>query len=98
MIVASLSVVPIDKGASVSEYVKIAIKALDEAGVSHESNAMSTVIETDDIDSLLRAVKMAHEAVSDAGCVRVVTQLKIDDRRDKDHTINRKLTSIGLGR
>lgn len=95
MIVAELSVVPLGTGStSVSGYVKIALRELEESGLVMESTAMGTIIEAGDMDSLLEAVKRAHEAVFRSGAKRVVTSLKIDDRRDKEHGIESKLKSL----
>lgn len=94
MIVARLSVVPIGEGASVSEYVKMALKALDESGVNFETNAMSTVIEASDFDTLIKAVKRAHNAVLKSGVKRVKTEVEIDERIDKEHTIYSKKKAV----
>jgi len=94
MILAELSVVPLGVGTSVSGYVKAALKELEKSTVKVKPTAMGTILEAEDIDSLLDAVKNAHEAVFDAGAKRVVTTLKIDDRRDKNLTIESKLEAI----
>lgn len=94
MIVARLSIAPLDKGISVSKYVKIALNEIKKSGLHYEINAMSTVIEAEDIESLMDVVKKAHQAVVDMGSNRIITDLKIDDRRDKEHTIKRKLKSL----
>lgn len=94
MIIAKLSIAPIGKGCSVSTYVKIVLDVLKNEQVSFQTNAMATVIETDDLDTLFSVVKKAHIAVSQAGADRIITELKIDDRRDKEVTIESKLKSI----
>ncbi len=93
-VVAELSVVPLGVGPSVSKYVKEALKELRSSGVRVEPGAMGTIIEADDMDKLLEAVKRAHEAVFRAGAIRVVTTLRIDDRRDKELSIESKLAAI----
>lgn len=94
MIVAELSIAPIGEGTSVSKYVKAAIKSLKESGVECQTNAMSTVIEVEDLETLFNVVKKAHEAVLKTGAKRLITDLKIDDRRDKKITIESKLKAI----
>ena len=94
LIIAELSIVPIGSGTSVSKYVKIAIKALEGRGVRVIPGPMSTVLECKDIDLLFKAVKAAHRAVLAAGPVRIVTTLKIDDRTDKDASVDSKLRAI----
>jgi uncharacterized protein (TIGR00106 family) len=78
----------------VSQYVALAIKVLEkEEGVKHETTAMGTIIEGD-LDRILAAVKKMHEGVFGEGVARVVTTIKIDDRRDKAHSIKAKLDSL----
>ena len=72
-VVALLSVAPVKEG-SMAEEVAQAIAALDSFDVSYETNPMGTVIEADDIDTLLDAVGAAHKAVDGD---RVSTFLKI---------------------
>jgi uncharacterized protein (TIGR00106 family) len=55
---------------------------------------MATVLETDDLESLFRVVQEAHNAVVKAGAKRVITELKIDDRHDKNVTIGTKVKSV----
>jgi len=94
MIISQLSIAPLGKGTSVSEYVKIVVKSIEESGVKNKTNAMATVIETKDIDTLFKVVKNAHNAMINAGAERVVTELKIDHRIDKNATSESKLSAI----
>lgn len=55
---------------------------------------MATTLEVESLDELFKVVKKAHEAVINAGAKRVVTDLKIDDRRNKSATIESKLKAI----
>ena len=95
MAIAEVSVVPLGtKTASLSQYVARAIKILEqEQAVKHEITPMGTVIEGD-LDRILAVVKRMHEAVLGEGVARVVTTVKIDDRRDKTLTMNGKLDSV----
>ena len=94
MIISQLSIAPLGEGTSVSNYVKIVIKSIGESRVKHKTNAMATVIETEDIDSLFKVVKKAHNAMLNTGAKRIITELKIDDRRDKNATSKSKLDSL----
>lgn len=92
MIIAEFSVVPIGtKTPSVSKYIRKAIEALEKAGVGYKVGAMSTTIEAKDLDTLFKALKLAHNAVFEEGVERVVTTIKIDDRRDKNISIESKI-------
>ena len=94
MIIAQLSIAPVGKDVSVSKYVKIVLNTLKKDHVKFETNAMATVIETDDLRTLFDVVEKAHNAVLAVGAKRVITELKIDDRRDKDATITSKLNAL----
>ena len=89
-VIALLSVAPVKEG-SMSGEVAAAIEALDEFNVTYETNPMGTVIEADDIDTLLDAVAAAHKAV-DAD--RVSTFLKVDDKRTSEQSAREKVESV----
>ena len=94
MIISQLSIAPIGKNVSLSKYVKTAINVLRKNNIKFETNAMATVIETEDLKTLFNAVEEAHNAVVNLGAERVITEIKIDDRRDKKVTIESKMKSI----
>ena len=89
-VIALLSVAPVIEDSMASE-VAAAVGALEEFDVSYETNPMGTVIEADDIDTLLAAVGAAHKAV-DAD--RVSTFLKIDDKRTRDQRAAEKVEAV----
>jgi uncharacterized protein YqgV (UPF0045/DUF77 family) len=45
----------------------------------------------DSLFALVKAVRQAHE---DEGAKRIIIDLKIDDRRDKNATLNSKIKSV----
>jgi len=94
MIIAQLSIAPVGKSISLSKYVKLVIEMLKKENIKFETNAMATVIETDDLNKLFNVVQKAHNAVLTSGVKRVITELKIDDRRDKNVTMESKLKSV----
>ena len=94
MIIAQLSIAPIGQGTSLSKYVKIVIETLKKEKVKYELNAMATVIETEDIETLFDVVEKAHKAMRSTGVKRIITELKIDDRIDKKATAQSKIESI----
>lgn len=94
MILAQLSIAPVDKGTSLSYYVQIVIDILEDEGIKYKTNAMATVIETHDLRTLFSVVQKAHEAVVNAGAQRIITEIKIDDRRDKNITMESKTKAL----
>jgi uncharacterized protein (TIGR00106 family) len=95
MAIAEVSVVPLGtKTPSVSKYVARAIGILDrETALKHQTTAMGTIIEGD-VDRILTAVRKMHEEVFQEGADRVITTIKIDDRRDKVQSAQGKLDSL----
>ena len=95
MVLAEISVVPIGTNSpSVSEYVAKAVRLLSqEKGVNYQLTAMGTLVEGD-LDEVLTVVKKMHQCIFDEKIKRVVTNLKIDDRRDKAPTIDYKIDSV----
>ncbi len=94
MIISQLSIAPIGEGTSLSKYVKIAIDSIKKNNVNFKTNDMATVIETDDLKTLFKIVEDAHNAVLKTGTKRIITELKIDDRRDKNIRIGTKVKAI----
>jgi uncharacterized protein (TIGR00106 family) len=94
-IIAELSTFPVGEGTSLSKFVKKAVQEIEKyQGIRVVHHPMGTVIEADNIDQILEITKLAHEAIFSAGAQRVLTQLKIDDRKDKNRKMEDKLTAI----
>ena len=95
MAMIDVSVVPVGTGGpSVSEYVAGAVRILkNEPGIKYELTAMNTVIEGD-LEHLLFLVKRMHDSAFNSGIQRVVTTLRIDERRDKPLTIEGKKEAV----
>jgi len=89
-VVALLSVAPVTEESMAGEVAK-AVAALDDFDVEYETNPMGTVIEADDIDTLLAAVAAAHKAVDGD---RVSTFLKVDDKRTRDQRAREKVDAV----
>ena len=96
MIIAEVSIAPFGVGTSLSKYVHEAVKVIQSSGLNYKVGGMSTTIEAPDLDTLFRVIKSAEEAEILAGAQRVLITLKIDDRRDSDASIDKKI-SAALG-
>ncbi|MGQ9811366.1 MAG: MTH1187 family thiamine-binding protein [bacterium] len=94
MAVAEVSVVPVGTGkASISEFVVRAVELVKASGLKYELSSMGTNIEGE-VSEILEVVRRVHEACFEMGAVRVLTTLKIDDRRDKPLSIEGKKKSV----
>jgi len=94
MILAQLSVYPIGQGTSLSAFVKKGIQVIKDSGYTYSVGGLSTAIEVPDMDSLFTLVKQVRQAHLDQGAKRIVVDLKIDDRGDKDATLKSKINSV----
>jgi uncharacterized protein (TIGR00106 family) len=94
MAIVFLTVTPLGTATpSVSRYVAGVERVLRESGLTHQLTAMGTIIEGD-LDRILAVVRRMHEHPFTQGALRVSTSLRIDDRRDKVHTIQGKVRSV----
>lgn len=89
-VIGELNVTPIRTGSMAGELAK-AIEALDAFDVSYESNSMGTILEAEDVSEVFAAAEAAHEAVDED---RVITTLKIDDKRTSTGTASEKVASL----
>jgi uncharacterized protein (TIGR00106 family) len=94
MIVAEVSVSVLGEGSSIGRFVRVAVESLRKSGLKTVSGPNGTSVEAASVDDILDAVKAAHLVVVETGAKRVVTTLKIDDRRDKPATLQTKLKAV----
>lgn len=94
MAILEISVVPLGtRDTSLSAFVAGCLRVLREEKVTYELSAMGTNIEGDLKDLMRIALKM-HETPFKMGAKRVLTTLKIDDRRDKKGTLSGKKEAV----
>jgi uncharacterized protein (TIGR00106 family) len=95
MAMIEISVLPVGtQKPSVSRFVAGAVKILqNEPDIRYELTAMGTIIEGERQHLLALAERM-HQSAFDAGAVRVVTTIKIDERLDKPLTIKGKIKAV----
>jgi len=86
------SVVPLGVGESVSQYVAECMKIVEDSSLSYKINPMGTVVEGE-YDEVMALVKRCHMRIVDL-CPRVITTVKIDDRRGAKGMIDRKILSV----
>lgn len=92
--IVEVSVVPVGTGeTSVSSYVRAAVQVIEETDLEYQVNSMGTCIqgEWDEIFSTLKAV---HDELAKMGCNRIVTTVKVDDRRDKFGSMDAKVAAL----
>ena len=94
MAIAEVSIVPIGTGStSVSHHVAACLKVLDRSGLAYEVHGMGTIIEGA-LEEVMDIILRMHEVPFEAGAFRVVTSIKIDDRRDKEASAEGKVEAV----
>ena len=94
MAILEISVVPIGTGdTSLSAYVADCLRVLKKEKVRYELSSMGTNIEGD-LKDLFKIALTMHQVPFKKGARRVVTTMKIDDRRDKKGTLEGKKKAV----
>lgn len=96
MAIIDVTVIPVGANTpSVSDYVAEIHNVLKdyEGMIKYQLTPMSTLIEGD-LKVLLEIVQVIHEVPFKKGLQRVCTNIRIDDRRDKEHSMEGKLKSV----
>ena len=94
MVLGQISIYPVGEGTSVGRHVKKGVSIIKESGYHYEIGALSTVVEAPDLDALFDLVKKIHQCHLDDGAKRIVIDMKVDDRRDKNATIETKKNAV----
>jgi uncharacterized protein (TIGR00106 family) len=76
---AEFSVIPLDHGTSMKEYVAQILDLVDQSGLDYELTAMGTLVEGD-APLVWHLLRDCHEAIS-AQSGRVETRIVIDDKK-----------------
>lgn len=92
------SIVPMGKDTSIGRIIAEVMKIVVASGVSYKANPMGTVLEGE-WDAVMALVKQCHNRVMEE-TDRVVTTIKIDDRKGGNARMENKLESVeqALGR
>ncbi len=94
MALMQLTVIPMGTSEpGVGDYVLAIQKKLEEKGAVFRLNDMGTLVEGEP-KYLLHLAASIYETPFEQGAIRVVTQISIDDRRDKDVHIGDKILSV----
>ncbi len=91
-----ISIIPLGtKTPSVSRYVAEAVGLLKkEKGIKYTLVSMGTIIEAETVEKLLEIAGKMHRVVFDGEVKRVVSTIKIDERKDKKLSMGGKIKSV----
>jgi uncharacterized protein (TIGR00106 family) len=95
MVIAEVSIVPIGtETPSISQYVARAVETVKrQSKVNYQLTAMGTILEGE-LRDVLAVVGKMHASVFDETIKRLVTNIRIDDRRDKKTDMDYKVHSV----
>lgn len=94
---AEISIIPFSPKNDVSMSTEVAA-AFDSIrkiqGVKATLTALGTQLEADTMEQVIAAVKAAHEATRREGALRIISSIRIDERLDKEQTLEDKVQSV----
>ncbi|MDD3617780.1 MAG: MTH1187 family thiamine-binding protein [Desulfobulbaceae bacterium] len=94
MALMQITVIPMGTAKpGVGEYIADIERFLGQAGVDHSLHDMGTVIHGKS-EKLLALAHQIHQLPFSRGAERVVTQITLDERLDKDPGIGEKVLSV----
>lgn len=94
MAIAEVSVVPLGlSGTSLSAHVAKVLAVIRESGLQYELTAMGTIISGEN-DALWKVLRDIHECLYSTDVARVLTTIRIDDRRDRAASPDQKIRSV----
>ncbi len=98
-VIVEFSTVPLGTGStSLSGAVSKACRAVKGSGLPFTVTPMGTIFEARDMREAMDVVVKAHEALFEEGAMRVSTNIKVDDRRDKKRRMLDKVRALEVRR
>jgi uncharacterized protein (TIGR00106 family) len=92
MVLLEMSITPLGKGESVSQYVAECVELIDGSGLDYELHAMGTIVEGE-LDQVLDLMGRCIEQVA-THSDRVTCAAKLDFRRGQSGRIISKVASV----
>jgi uncharacterized protein (TIGR00106 family) len=92
MVLLEMSITPLGKGESVSQYVAECVEIIDRSGLAYELHAMGTIVEGE-LDEVLDLMRRCIEQVA-THSDRVTCAAKLDFRRGHTGRIKSKVASV----
>lgn len=94
MAIVEFTIVPLGTGdTSISDYVADCHKVLITSNLNYQLTAMGTIVEGE-LSDIMEVIMKMHEVPFENKAKRVSTTIKIDDRRDKTATMEKKVDAV----
>lgn len=91
--IVAFTLVPVGAGTSVSPYVAVIERILEQSELNFEVNCNSTNIEGE-WEQVFAVLKQCHDAVHQAGAPRIHTCIQVGTRTDREQLMAEKLASV----
>lgn len=92
MLLAEISIWPMDKGESVGQYVARVLDIIDRSGLPYKLGPLGTCVEGE-WDEVMALFKQCHEALA-ADSNRIACTIKMDWRKGHSGSIHAKVKSV----
>lgn len=92
-VIAEFSVIPIGMGVSLSDYVAVCERVLQNTGLEVQLHANGTNL-AGEWDEVMAAIKGCHETLHSMGVPRIATQIKVGTRTDREESMADKVHSV----
>ena len=92
-VIVDFTVVPIGVGVSLSKYIAVCERILQESGLTYELHANGTNVEGE-WEDVFAAIRRCHETLHEMGVPRIHTDIKMGTRTDRLQKMADKLSSV----
>jgi uncharacterized protein (TIGR00106 family) len=92
MVLLEMSITPLGKGESVSQYVAECVEIIERSGLDYELHAMGTIVEGE-LEQVLDLMRRCIERIAQHSD-RVTCAAKLDYRRGRSGRIRSKVASV----
>ncbi|MFP3214404.1 MAG: MTH1187 family thiamine-binding protein [Nitrososphaeria archaeon] len=94
-IIVEIAVDPIGTNStSVSNYIIKVVEVIEKMNLKYQVGPMGTSIELKNLKQVGDLLQAIHDELNKQGVNRIVTTVRIDDRRDKEETMEYKLSRV----
>jgi uncharacterized protein (TIGR00106 family) len=92
MVLAEVSLFPLDQGESVGAYVARSLEIIDRSGLDYRCHAMGTDIEGE-FDQVMDVVRQCFDVMA-KDCNRIECTIKLDYRKGRQGQLQGKVASV----
>ncbi len=92
-VIVEFTIVPIGVGVSLSEYIAVCERILQESGLTYELHANGTNVEGE-WEQVFAAIRCCHEKLHALGVPRLHTEIKLGTRTDRSQSMSEKVANV----